>query len=91
MSRQYPIWVEIKSCLYQDAKSYGIKDHGIQKIKIGTSSKNSTNFCTVEIKRTLQDNIWYFKYFFDGKLLKEATFTNQNDKPKDHIETKSYL
>jgi len=42
--RQYPIWNIITACIYNSAKSYGVKNTGEVEIRAGTSSKNSHVF-----------------------------------------------
>ena len=58
--RQYPIWNEINSCIYSNYnkrsgnKSYGVKEHSVIKMKVGTSKQNSFDFAT--IKQSVRKN-----------------------------------
>jgi hypothetical protein len=95
MSRQYPIWVDVTSCSYQSGKSYGIKETGIQKISIGSSSNNSHLFCTVKIEKRIREidgeKVHRFRYFFDDRLLKEAFFTDNEGRAGDFIREETFI
>lgn len=84
MSRQYPIWMDITSCIYQSDKSYGIRKTGITNVKVGTSSQNSHQFAEIKMThRDLGKEGKSFRLTVDGEIIKEAivkdgkiTFTN---------------
>ena len=80
MARQFPIWVDIRSCLYSCKKSYGVKDHSDQNIKVGTSSRNSHDFGTIRLSRR---NI-------DGEDVFQIAWVNRNGKHKvvDRVKVK---
>lgn len=70
---QYPVWVDIDSCIYKQKKSYGVKQHSEQHIKVGTSSRNSHDFATVEIRHGKDESGGQiFKLYIDGRLMKSA-------------------
>lgn len=73
--RQYPIWVDVESCVYKSDKSYGIKSTGKQKIFVGTSKRNSHLFTKVEIQKTIVSEGTLFSYFVDDVLIKESLLT----------------
>lgn len=77
MSRQYPIWIDINSCIYKSDKSYGIRSDGHQRIYVGTSSRNSHPFANVNIQRHETDEGTEFSYFVDDVLIKRAVLTKK--------------
>jgi hypothetical protein len=81
----YPIWVDVTSCIYQGKKSYGIKETGEYKIKVGSSPQNSHLLADVIITKRLIDGEWVFKYSVDGIIIKEARFEDNNGKPGNII------
>ena len=42
--KSYPIWNNIKACIYKSDKSYGVKETGDVEIRVGTSASNSHLF-----------------------------------------------
>ena len=71
--RQYPIWNIITACIYNSAKSYGVKNTGEVEIRAGTSSKNSHVFlkhCTTHRQHENGDK--EFRFYVDGQLIKRA-------------------
>ncbi len=71
--RQYPIWNIITACIYNSAKSYGVKETGEVEIRAGTSSKNSHVFlkhCTTHRQHDNGDK--EFRFYVDGQLIKRA-------------------
>ena len=71
--RQYPIWCEINSCSYKTPKSYGVKNHSDQHIKVGTSRSNSHDFATVTVThRQHEDGSRTYRLMVDGVIIKEA-------------------
>ena len=71
--RQYPIWNEINSCAYASNKSYGVKNTGEVRIKIGTSASNSWTFLdhTVTVRQH-SEHEKAFSFYVDKWLIKQA-------------------
>ena len=90
MSRSYPIWNKINSCIYSENqgartgnKSYGIREHGENNIVIGTSASNSHDFLqTKTTHRKKEDGTREFRFYVDGVLICRATLTKGSDSPK---------
>ena len=88
MSRHYPIWVDIDSCLYKNEggfsgnKSFGVRDHSEQTIKIGSSRTYSWDFADIKLTRhRTQDGskeIDTFMLFMDNTPIKYAVY-NKTD------------
>ena len=88
MSRHYPIWVDVNSCLYKSEgghsgnKSFGVRDHSEQTIKIGSSRTYSWDFAEVKLTRhRTQDGpkeIDTFMLFVDNTPIKYAVY-NKTD------------
>tara|TARA_R100000808_G_C2055401_1_gene89137 strand:+ start:110 stop:421 length:312 start_codon:yes stop_codon:yes gene_type:complete len=75
--RQYRIWNDIQSCLYASSggrtgnKSYGVKEHSLINMNVGTSSRNSHLFASIEqTVRELPNGDLSFRLFVDGKVIK---------------------
>ena len=71
--KQYPIWNIITACIYNSAKSYGVKKTGEVEVRVGTSSKNSHTFlkhCTTH--RELENGDREYRFYIDGQLIKRA-------------------
>ena len=78
--QSYPIWLEIESCNYKRPKSYGIRKHGTQDIKIGTSKKKSFDFGKLEFThRQLENGVREYRLSLDGQLLRSATYDPKSD------------
>ena len=90
MSRSYPIWNKINSCIYSEKqgartgnKSYGIKEHGENNIVIGTSASNSHDFIqTKTTHRKKEDGTREYRFYVDDVLICRATLTKGSDSPK---------
>ena len=90
MSRSYPIWNSINSCIYSDKrgartgnKSYGIKEHGENNILIGTSASNSHDFMqTKTTHRKKKDGSREYRFYVDDVLIARATLTKGSNSPK---------
>ena len=88
MSRNYPIWVDVNSCLYKNEggfsgnKSFGVRDHSEQTIKIGSSRTYSWDFADIKLTRhRTQDGpkeIDTFMLFVDNTPIKYAVY-NKTD------------
>mgnify|MGYP003139720349 CR=1 FL=1 len=71
--RQYPIWNEIDSCAYASNKSYGVKNTGEVRVKIGTSASNSWTFLDhVVTVRQHSEHKKAFSFYVDKWLIKQA-------------------
>lgn len=80
--RQYPIWVDINSCIYKQKKSYGVKRHSDQEVRIGTSSSNSHKFATVTLTHDeLPDGGRVYTLEVDGITIKTARLDKGADEP----------
>lgn len=80
MSRSYPIWNEIDSCIYESKKSYGIKNHGELTCYIGTSAQNSYKFFQTKVThRKLDNNMHEYRFYIDDELVKKATYCRKKD------------
>lgn len=90
MSRNYPIWVDVQSCIYSGNggssgnKSFGVRDHSEQTIKIGSSRTYSWDFAEIKITRHKPTNptpggeIETFMLFIDDIPVKYAVY-NKSD------------
>lgn len=89
MTRHYPIWVDVNSCLYKNQgwgrsgnKSFGVRDHSEQTIKIGSSRTYSWDFAEIKLTRhRTQDGpkeIDTFMLFVDNTPVKYAVY-NKTD------------
>jgi hypothetical protein len=87
--RNYPIWVDVDSCIYSKNnegrtgnKSFGVRDHSEQIIKIGSSRTYSWDFAEVKLTRhRTQDGpkeIDTFMLFVDNTPIKYAVY-NKTD------------
>lgn len=70
MAQQYPIWNEVIDDTYKTSKNFGSRNGFIQRIHVGRSSKNTTEFCDIQVKKN--NNI--FQLYVDGKLIKEKVY-----------------
>lgn len=90
--RQYPIWLDIKSCVYSGSKSYGIKKHGEQTIYVGSGAKNSHKFADVEMtckERQFADYKPRYREFtlkVDGEIVKRMTYDMKDKVMCDNID-----
>ncbi len=93
MAYNYPIWVDVTSCIYNSGKSYGIKDTGEQKILVGSSAKNSHTLAEIiTTKRiNMETNEVIFTLSVDGVIVKKATFSEKKGLAKELIKIESFL
>ena len=95
--QQYPIWHDVKSCLYKSSKSYGARDTADTTIYIGSSSKNSTEFIRTSTTRRFKYNealgqvVCSFRFYVDGICIKEMIFEDNNGKVGQFIMESSYI
>ena len=73
MAFSYPIWNEIEACIYKSGKSYGVKNTGVNQIKVGTSAKNSFDFAKIVVTHRKRNNgVRVFVLSVDGVIIKKA-------------------
>jgi len=83
MSRSFPIWVDVQACIYSGSKSYGVKETGYSKYKVGSSASNSHLMCTTNIRKIINvDNI-EFRFTVDGMCIKKMYFEKLNKGTKN--------
>ena len=87
--RQYPIWVDMNNNSYNSSKSYGIKDYAIQHVKVGTSSRNSFDFCRIEMGVADSNNKKTYSLYVDNVLIKKAVY-NLKTKVMEEVEIVPY-
>jgi len=69
--KAYPIWNQIRSCIYKGEKSYGVREEGAVKVLVGTSSRNSHHFLThVTTHRLHDDGSREYRFYIDGEVVK---------------------
>ncbi len=81
MSRSYPIWIDVDSCIYKSNKSYGARDTNIQKIYVGSSGSNSHKLVELKTTKRVENGVIIFRFSVDGKILKERKFCEKTQKP----------
>ena len=78
MSRSYPIWNKVTSCIYKSFKGYGVKDTGEVTICVGSSAKNSHDFIDTIMTRRKEiykgKEVIVFSYSCDGEIIKRMIF-----------------
>ena len=85
----YPIWVDVNSCIYKETnghsgnKSFGVRDHSEQTIKIGSSRTYSWDFADIKLTRHRTKDgskeIDTFMLFLDNTPIKYAVY-NKTDR-----------
>ena len=71
--RMYPIWNEIKSCIYKASRSYGVRGIGEVSVRVGTSASNSHHFIDHKVTHRLMDNgDRIYRFYINDKLIKES-------------------
>lgn len=84
--RQYPIWIDVKACIYENSKSYGAKDVNDQTIKVGSSKSNSVEHVNMRTTRRVlneykgHENVVVFQTRVDDQVVAETIFKNKNGK-----------
>ena len=78
--KQYPIWNDINACIYKSGKSYGIRNDGVNQIKIGTSSRNSWDFVKTRVThKEHEDGTRTYHFYIDDVLYKKATLNKKKE------------
>ena len=87
--KNYPIWVDVNSCIYKENngrtgnKSFGVRDHSEQTIKIGSSRTYSWDFADIKLTRHRTKDgpkeIDTFMLFLDNIPVKYAVY-NKTDR-----------
>jgi len=91
MGKSYPIWIDVKACIYQGSKSYGAKNENEQTIKVGSSASNSHELVNLRTSKRIIDDKVVFRFFVDGLKIKDKVFTNNNGRAGELLETINYL
>ena len=69
----YPIWMQVRSCIYKSSKSYGIRQNGLTEVFVGSSAQNSHAFADIEIThRDMGELGKSFRLYVDGQIIKES-------------------
>ena len=77
--RQFPIWNIVESCIYKSPKSYGVKENGVVRVRVGTSSSNSHEFVEhVTTHRILEDGSREYRFYVDGECIKKAVLPKKS-------------
>lgn len=91
MGRSYPIWNNVRSCKYKSDKSYGVKEHGVVNVLVGSSSSNSHQFLSHRVSKRLEGDQWVFSFYVDHVLIKTARFTNENGRADEFLGTEYHI
>ena len=83
--RQYPIWNDVKSCIYKSDKSFGARDTSETDIFVGSSNTNSKLLAKITTTRRREGDLDIFKLYIDGKVVKKLIF---NTKTKEFTHEK---
>ena len=71
--KSYPIWNNIKACIYKSDKSYGVKETGDVEIRVGTSASNSHLFLRHSTThRILENGDREYRFYIDGVCIRKA-------------------
>jgi len=90
--RQYPIWVDMVNNSYNSSKSYGVNDYNIQNVMIGTSSRNSFDFCKIEMSVADIDGKKVYNLRVDYELIKEAHYNLKTKKMEvEDVKTSNFV
>jgi len=90
--RQYPIWVDMVNNSYNSSKSYGVNDYNIQNVMIGTSSRNSFDFCKIEMSVADIDGKKVYNLRVDNELIKSALYDTKTKKMElEDVKTSNFV
>ena len=69
MAYSYPIWNDVKACIYKSSKSYGAKDTSEVNVRVGTSASNSEHLVSHYTTRREQGayTVFTFGYQLPGQ------------------------
>ncbi len=71
--KSYPIWNNIRACIYKSDKSYGVKETGDVEIRVGTSASNSHLFLRHSTThRALENGDREYRFYIDGVCVRKA-------------------
>ena len=71
--KSYPIWNNIRACIYKSDKSYGVKETGDVEIRVGTSASNSHLFLRHSTThRVLENGDREYRFYIDGVCVRKA-------------------
>lgn len=91
MSRSYPIWNQVKACIYKSDRSWGAKDVCDVEVLVGSSAKNSNTFVNHTVKRIYSEEYIYFKFYVDDVKIKEHCYENNKGYPGDLLHSFSKI
>ena len=94
--RQFPIWNNIKSCIYKSSKSFGAVDTSENNILVGSSSSNSYELVKQVVTRRFKTipeygNVCVFRISLDNVVLKEMIFEDDSGKAGKLLKVNSKL
>ena len=95
--RSYPIWIDVKACIYKTSKSYGAKSINEQTILVGSSKSNSHELCTIKNYSKEYDSyagfkdVIIFRTKIDDVVVKEMIFKNNKGRAGEKLAVMSYL
>lgn len=74
--RAYPIWNEVRACIYKTSRSWGARERAEVRVNVGTSAKYSNHFLTHSTThRKHEDGTREYRFFVDDVLVKVATLS----------------
>lgn len=85
-ARQYPIWFDVVSCIYNSTKSFGARKTSTQTVYVGSSSKNSRRLARISVTNQYENGERVFRLSVDGVVLKTAIFKDKDGRAKELIE-----
>lgn len=69
----YPIWNDVRACIYKASKSWGARQTSEVFVKVGSSAKNSHDFIRHATTHRQHDNgDKEFRFYVDGECVKRA-------------------
>ena len=78
MTKSYPIWNEVEACIYNSSKSYGVKERGIVRVKVGTSKTYSFDFVNHKTtKKEITKDLLEYHFYVDDVLIKRSQFNKK--------------
>lgn len=96
MAYSYPIWHDVDACHYKSSKSWGGKNTSVDRIRVGSSLKNSELLGEViTTRRFFEDEklgpVCVFKLSVDQIVLKEVWFKDNKGKAGEFLFSNSKL
>lgn len=75
--KQYPIWFNVTSCIYNSSKSFGAKDTSEIEVLVGSSSKNSNKLCDITTTKREKGIYYIFKLSVDNNVIVTKYFNTK--------------